>query len=103
MGWGLSNGIINNKNNNMNIVARMEEVRTTFKILKGTPTGEKKKKPLGRPRRRWENNIRMDIKEICIKIRNWVDSAHDRDDWRASVNAALNPRVPYSMKLELII
>ena len=56
-------------------VARMEEVRSAFKILTGTPAG---KIPLGRPRRRWEDNIRMDLKEI-INTRNWVDSAQDRD------------------------
>ena len=46
------------------------------------------KKPLGRPRRRWEDNIRMHIKEIGMNTRNWVDSAQDRDYWRALVNAA---------------
>ena len=47
------------------------------------PTGEK---PLRRPRRRWEDNIRMDLKEIGINTRNWVDSAQDTDYWRALVN-----------------
>ena len=46
------------------------------------------------PRRRWEDNIRMDIEEIGINAGNWVDSAQDRDYWRALVNAALNLRVP---------
>ena len=50
--------------------------------------------PLGRPRRRWEDNIRMDLKEIGINTRNWVDSAPDRDYWRSLVNTALNLRVP---------
>ena len=72
-------------------VARMEELRTAFKILAGTPTG---KTLLGRPRRRWEDNIRMDLKETGISTRNWVDSAQERDYWRALVNAALNLRVP---------
>ena len=49
---------------------------------------------LGRPRRRWEDNIRMDLEEIGINAGNWVDSAHDRNYWRALVNAALNLRVP---------
>jgi hypothetical protein len=53
-------------------VARMKEGRTDFRILTGTPT---RKRPLGRPRHRWEDNIRMDLKEIGINIRNWVDSA----------------------------
>ena len=72
-------------------VARMEEDRSAFKILTGKPTG---KRPLGRPRRRWEDNIRMDLEEICINAGNWVDSTQDRNYWRALVNAALNLRVP---------
>ena len=52
----------------------MEERRSSFKILTDTSTG---KRPLGRPRRRWEDNIRMNIKEIDINTRNWVDSAQD--------------------------
>ena len=69
----------------------MEESRSTFKILTGKPTG---KRPLGRPRHRWEDNIRMDLEEIGINMGNWVDSAKDRNYWRALVNAALNLRVP---------
>ena len=52
------------------------------------------KRPLGRPRRRWEDNIKMDLEEISINAGNWVDSPLDRDYWRALVNAALNFRVP---------
>jgi hypothetical protein len=58
----------------------MEECRSAFKILTGKPTG---KRPLGRPRRRWEDNIRMDLEETVVNTRNWVDSAQDRDYWRA--------------------
>ena len=72
-------------------VARMEEGRSAFKILTGKPTG---KRPLGRPRHRWEDNIRMDLEHIGINVGNWVDSAQDRDYWRAMVTAALNLRVP---------
>ena len=72
-------------------VARMENVRGAFKILTGKATG---KRPLGRPRRRWEDKIRMDLEEIGINAGNWVDSAQDRNYWRALVNAALNLRVP---------
>ena len=72
-------------------VVRMEEGRSAFKILTGKPTG---KRPLVRPRRRWEDNIRMNLEEICINAGNWVDSAQDRNYWRALVNAALNLRVP---------
>ena len=72
-------------------VARMEDCRSAFKILIGTPAG---KRPLGRPRRRWEDNIRKDLKYIGSDTRNWVDSAQDRDYWRALVSAELNFRVP---------
>ena len=72
-------------------VPRIEEGRSAFKILTGKPTG---KRQLGRSRSRWEDNIRMDLKEIGINTRNWVDSAQDRDFWRALVNVALNLRVP---------
>ena len=50
-------------------VARMEEGKRAFKVLTGKPTG---KRPLGRPRRRWEDNIRMDLEEIGVSARNWV-------------------------------
>jgi hypothetical protein len=72
-------------------VARMEEGRSAFKILTSELTG---KRPFGRPRRRWEDNIRIDIQEIGINMRNWVGSSQDRDYWRALVNSALNLRVP---------
>jgi hypothetical protein len=72
-------------------VARMEEGRSFFKLLTGKPTG---KRPLGRPMRRWEDNIRMDLEEIGINAGNWVGSAQDKDYWRTLVNAALNLRVP---------
>jgi hypothetical protein len=72
-------------------VARIEEGRIVFKILTGKPTG---KRPLGRSRRRWEDNIRMDLEEIGIKAGNWVDSAQYRDYLRALVVAAFNVRVP---------
>ena len=68
-------------------VARMEEGRSAFKILTG-------KRPLRRPRRRWEDNIRIDLEEIGINAGNWVDSAQDRNYWRTLVNAALNLRIP---------
>ena len=64
----------------------MEESRSAFKMLTGKPTG---KRPLGRPRCRWE-----DLEEISINAGNWVDAAQDRDYWRALVYAALNLRVP---------
>ena len=72
-------------------VARMEEGKSAFKILTVKPT---RKSPLGRPRRRWEDNIKMDLEEIGINSGNWVNSAQDRNYWRALVNAALNLSVP---------
>ena len=68
------------------------EGRSAFKILAGKPTG---KRQLGRPRRRWEDNIRMGFKEIQLGINTWncVDSSQDWDYWRALVNSALNLQV----------
>ena len=67
--------------------ARVEEGRSAFKIVSGKPTG---KRPLGRSRHRWDDNIRMDLEEIGINTGNWVDSAQDRNYWRALLNAVLN-------------
>ena len=64
----------------------MKEGRSAFKILTCKPTG---KIHLGRPRRRWEEIIRMDLEEIGINAGNWVDSAQDRDYWRALVGEPL--------------
>jgi hypothetical protein len=69
----------------------MEEGRSAFKILTSKFTG---KRPLGRPTRRREDNIRMHLKEIDINTRNWFNSAHDRDYCRALVNTALHFRLP---------
>ena len=68
-------------------VAKMEEGRIAFKIITG-------KRPLRRPRRRWVNNITMDLEEIGINAGNWVGPAQDRNYWRSLVNVALNLRVP---------
>jgi hypothetical protein len=72
-------------------VVRMEEGRSAFKILTEIPTGNR---PLRKRRHRWEDSIKMDLKETNINSRNWVDSTQVRDYWRALVNAALNLRVP---------
>ena len=69
------------------LVARMEEGKSALKILRVKPIGKK-------PRHRWDDNIRMGLKEININTRNWVDSTQDRDYWRTLVSAALNLRVP---------
>jgi hypothetical protein len=60
-------------------------------MLMGEPEG---KRPLGRPRRRWEDNIRMDLREIRWGAMDWTDLAQDRDLWRALVNTVMNLRVP---------
>ena len=72
-------------------VARIEEGRSAFKILTVKPTG---KRPLGRPRRRWEDNIRKDLEELDVNAGNWADSGQERDYWRALVSAALKLQVP---------
>jgi len=72
-------------------VARMVEGRSFVFILTVKHTG---KRPLGWPRRKWEYNLRMNLKEIGINTRNWLDSAQDRDYWAALVNATLNLGVP---------
>jgi hypothetical protein len=66
----------------------MGEERKVYKVLVGKPEG---KRPLGRPRRRWENGIRMDLREIGLGV--WIGLAQDRDRWRAVVSAAMNLRV----------
>ena len=71
-------------------VTRMDEGRNAFKILIVKPTERR----LGRPRHRRENIKRMDLKELRVRTRNWVDSARDRDYWRALVNVTLNLRFP---------
>jgi hypothetical protein len=65
--------------------------RGIYRILMGTPEG---KRPLGRPRCRWVDNIKMDLREIGCDGMEWIDMAHDRDQWRALVNTVLNLRVP---------
>jgi hypothetical protein len=72
-------------------VARMEEGRGAYRVLIGRPEG---KRPLGRPRRRWEDNIKMDLGEIEIDGANWIRMAQDRVQWRAFVNTVMNLRVP---------
>jgi hypothetical protein len=71
-------------------VARMGEKRNACRILVGKPEG---KRPLGRPRCRWEDNIRMDLREIGWGGMDWIDLAQDRDHWRALVNTLMNLRV----------
>jgi hypothetical protein len=72
-------------------VIQMGEKRNTYRLLVGKPEGNR---PLGRPRRRWVDNIRMDIGEVRWGDVDWIGLAKDRNRWRALVNSVLNLRVP---------
>jgi hypothetical protein len=72
-------------------VARMGEKRNSYRLLVEKPDG---KRPLGRPRRRWVDNIKMELLEIGWGGVDWTGLAQDRDKWRALVNAVMNLRVP---------
>jgi hypothetical protein len=72
-------------------VARMAEGRGIYRLLVGRPEG---KRPLGRPRSRWEDNIKMDLRDIGIDGENWIRLAQDRVQWRAFVNTVMSLRVP---------
>jgi hypothetical protein len=72
-------------------VARMWAKRNACMILVVKPEG---KRPLGRPRRRWVYNIKMDLREIMWDGMDWIDLAQDRDRWKALVNTVMNLRVP---------
>jgi hypothetical protein len=69
----------------------MEEIRNAYKILVGKPEGSRS---LGRPRRRWEDNIKIELSEIVWEGVVWVYLAQDRDQWRALVNTVIDLRVP---------
>jgi hypothetical protein len=69
----------------------MGETRNAYGILVGKPEG---KRPLGRPRRRWMYNIKIELREIGWDGADWIDLAQDRDQWRALVNTVMNLRVP---------
>jgi hypothetical protein len=69
----------------------MGEGRGVYRVLVGRPEG---KRPLGRPRRRWENNIKMDLRETGINGENWITLAEVKVQWRAFMNTVMNLRVP---------
>jgi hypothetical protein len=72
-------------------VASMGEGRGVYRVSVGSPEGQR---PLGRPRRGWEDNIKMDHKEIGIGGANWIWLAQDRIQWRAFVNTVMNLQIP---------
>jgi hypothetical protein len=72
-------------------VAPMGEKRNAYGILAGKPEG---KRPLVRPRRRWVDNIKIYLRETGWGGMDWIDVAHDRDQWRALVNTVMNLRIP---------
>ena len=72
-------------------MANMGEERGVYRVLVGKPEG---KRPMGRPRLRWKDNIKMDLQEVGGACRDWMDLAQDRDRWRALVSTVMNLRVP---------
>jgi hypothetical protein len=72
-------------------VARMGEGRGVYRVLVGKPEG---KRQLGKPRLRWEDNIKMDLQKVGCGCMDWIGLARDRNRWRALVNAVINLRVP---------
>ena len=72
-------------------MARMGQGRGVHRVLVGKREG---KRPLGRPRRRWEDNIKMDLREVGGGCEDWMELAQDRDRWRALVSMVMNLRVP---------
>jgi len=71
-------------------VARIGERRGVYRVLVGRPEG---KRPLGRPRRRWKDNVKMDLQEVGCGGMEWIELAQGRDRWRALVNAIMNLRI----------
>jgi hypothetical protein len=73
----------------------MGETRDVYRALVETPEG---KRPLGRPRRRWNDNIKMSLQEVRCGFMDWIKLAEDREKWRALVNVVIYIRVPYNLR-----
>ena len=80
-------------------MARMGEGRGVYRVLVGKPEG---KRPLGRPRCRWEDNIKIDLQEVGGDCEDWMELAQDRDRWRALVSMVMNLRIPKMRGISLL-
>jgi hypothetical protein len=72
-------------------LARIRERKGVYRVLVGKPEGNR---PFGRPRRRWEDNIKIDLQEVGYSCMDWIELAQDRKSWRALMNALMNFWVP---------
>jgi hypothetical protein len=77
-------------------VARMTDVRTVYRVLVGNLHG---KRPVGRPRTRWADNVRKDLREVSLSEDDWMDHARDGTAWRGVVGAAMDFRAPYATEV----
>ena len=91
-GWN-GRSVPSNNVDSLGHVARMGEERGVCRVLVGKPGG---RRPLGRPRHRWADNIRMDLQEVGCGYMDWIGLAQDRDRWRTLVSAVMNFRVPWN-------
>jgi hypothetical protein len=90
----VSRNIISDKIRDDEVGSTHGRMRNVYNILVGKPEG---KRPLGRPWDRWEDNIRIDLREVELQSVDWMYLAQDRDQWRALVNTVMNLRVPYKL------
>ena len=79
------------------LVVKMEECKSAFQIPADKPKG---KRPLGRPKLRWEENIKMNLKKVDVNVTNWVDSAQDRDYWRSLIMRLINHTISWLLVID---